>query len=247
MRKLISIFSLSSILLLPIPAMADCTEKACVDVYVKDGKIVIDGKKSGATSISTPKPKVTPKNSVKPRAKISIAPKPKVTLTSKPIPKPSIKRTVKPRSNASRKPSKSSSPSLADQVLQSLPTLQVAYQPEGVALTGVPVVFFTDLPTQFNKSYKVVGVDVAINVKPKSLWEFGDGAVLLTNKPGKPYPSKEITHTYYVPGTYPVVVATIWDGTFTVEGVTKPIGGVIRQVTAVDVKVVGAETKFVGK
>jgi len=49
------------------------------------------------------------------------------------------------------------------------------------------------------------------------------------------------------PGTYAVVVATLWRGTFEVEGVKKEIPGVIRQVSGVDVKVVGAKTAFVGK
>ena len=79
------------------------------------------------------------------------------------------------------------------------------------------------------------------------MWSFGDGSILVTNKAGKPYPSTEITHSYSVPGTYTVGVATIWTGDFTVDGVTVPITGAIRQYTAVDVKVVGAGTKFVGK
>ena len=254
MRKFRSIpiltLSLSLLTFHPNSAFADCETKACVNVYVKDGQIVIDGKKSGssATSKVTSTPRATSKATKKP------VPKPRATIKTKsPTPKatfskrPYAKRSAKPRATKSVTTSKQSSPSLADQILQSLPTLQVAYQPEGAALTGVPVIFFTDLPKQFSQSYKVVGVNVTINVKPKSLWEFGDGSTLLTNKSGEPYPSTEITHTYFAPGTYPVVVATIWDGTFTVEGVTKPISGVIRQVSTVDVKVVGAATRFVGK
>ena len=223
MRKLLLILILS---LFPISeAAADCTSKVCVDVYTENGQLVIEEKKNGSTS--TPKPRVAS----------TVAPKPKPTTTRK--------YTYKPRTSTPKP--RSSTKSLADKVLQSLPTLQVAYQPAGKVLPRIPVIFFTDLPTFFNKDYRILGQKVSVNVKPQSMWSFGDGSILVTNKAGKPYPSTEITHSYSVPGTYTVGVATIWTGDFTVDGVTVPINGAIRQYTAVDVKVVGAGTKFVGK
>ena len=223
MRKLLFILILS---LFPISeAAADCTSKVCVDVYTENGQLVIEAKKNGSTS--TPKPRVAS----------TVVPKPKPTTTRKYSYKP---RTSTPKPRSSTK-------SLADKVLQTLPTLQVAYQPAGKVLPRIPVIFFTDLPTFFNKDYRILGQKVSVNVKPQSMWSFGDGSILVTNKAGKPYPSTEITHSYSVPGTYTVGVATIWTGDFTVDGVTVPINGAIRQYTAVDVKVVGAGTKFVGK
>ena len=223
MRKLLLILILS---LFPISeAAADCTSKVCVDVYTENGQLAIEAKKNGSTS--TPKPRVAS----------TVVPKPKPTTTRKYSYKP---RTSTPKPRSSTK-------SLADKVLQSLPTLQVAYQPAGKVLPRIPVIFFTDLPTFFNKDYRILGQKVSVNVKPQSMWSFGDGSILVTNKAGKPYPSTEITHSYSVPGTYTVGVATIWTGDFTVDGVTVPITGAIRQYTAVDVKVVGAGTKFVGK
>ena len=223
MRKLLLILILS---LFPISeAAADCTSKVCVDVYTENGQLVIEAKKNGSTS--TPKPRVAS----------TVVPKPKPTTTRKYSYKP---RTSTPKPRSSTK-------SLADKVLQTLPTLQVAYQPAGKVLPRIPVIFFTDLPTFFNKDYRILGQKVSVNVKPQSMWSFGDGSILVTNKAGKPYPSTEITHSYSVPGTYTVGVATIWTGDFTVDGVTVPINGAIRQYTAVDVKVVGAGTKFVGK
>ena len=103
------------------------------------------------------------------------------------------------------------------------------------------------MPTFFNKDFRILGQRVSVNLKPKSLWSFGDGSLLITDKSGKPYPSTEITHSYSVPGTYAVLVKTIWEGSFTVDGVTFPINGAIHQQSGVDVKVVGASTKFVGK
>lgn len=230
MRKsfLILFLSLIPIListLIPASVHAECTTKACIDVYVQDGKVVIEGKRNGATS----------------------SPKPRVIKPSTPRPKPTYTRKYTYRPRTSKPKPRTTSPSLADKVLESLPTLQIAYQPEGAALTKVPLIFFTDLPPFFNKTIKVVGVNVKVSLKPQSLWSFGDGSVLVTSKPGHPYPSTEITHSYSAPGKYAVLVATIWSGTFEVEGIKREVPGVIRQVSGVDVKVVGAKTAFVGK
>lgn len=239
MKKFRGYFATILVILLisqPLPTSADCTTKACIDVYVEGDKIVIDGKRAGATT--------------KPRVLKSSTPIPRPTIRKPTNTAPAIKRSYKPRTTAPRAAApraRRSSTSLADKILQSLPTLQVAYQPEGKVLQKVPVIFFTDLPSQFNKDFKILGVPVRINVKPRSLWNFGDGTTLLTSKPGRPYPATDITHSYSVPGTYIVSVATIWSGSFTVAGVTKEIPGAIRQVSAVDIKVVGASTKFVGK
>lgn len=228
-------------LLIPIPANAECSERACVEVHVIEGKIVIEGRRDGSTTKATPavtRTRIfTPKPSIKPSIKSSI--KPSIRATSRVNRKPII-RSTSPKPGASRA-------SLSDRILQSLPTFQVAYQPEGKALTRVPVIFFTDLPKFFNKTYRVLGVPVRINVHPSSLWDFGDGATLITSKSGKPYPSTEITHTYSVPGIYIVKVKTIWTGSYTLAGVTAPLDGAIRQESVVDVKVVGASTRFVGK
>mgnify|MGYP003333588111 FL=1 len=215
----------------PSIARAECQSKACIDVYVKDGKLVIDGRKDGSTTKPVPKPvpKSTPRPSFKP--------------TQKPVPKPPRKTYQRP---ASPRPTVTT-PSMADRILESLPTLQVAYQPEGAALIRVPVIFFTDLPTFFNKTYRIIGIPVSVNLRPNSLWDFGDGSKLITYKAGKPYPSNEITHSYSLPGIYPVKVSTIWTGTYNIAGQTFPINGRIEQVSTVEVKVVGAAAKFVGK
>ena len=232
MRKFILILTSILISISPIStAYAECTDKVCINVYTENGQLVIEGKKNGVTA--TAKPRLASTNAPKPR------PTPRTTA---------IRNYVyKPRTSAPKPKTSSSSKSLADKILQSLPTLQVAYQPEGKVLTRVPVIFWSDLPTFFNKDFKILGQTVSVNLQPKSLWSFGDGTVLITNKVGKPYPSTEISHSYLVPGTYTVLVKTIWDGSFTVDGVEFPINGSIKQSTGVDVKVVGAGTKFVGK
>ena len=228
MRKFILILALISF---PISsanaAEPNCTTKVCVNVYTENGQLVIEGKKIGATATPTPRPATT----------IAPAPKPKPTATRK--------YTYKPRTTAPKP--RNTSNSLADKILQSLPTLQIAYQPQGKVLPKLPVIFWSDMPTFFNKDFRILGQRVSVNLKPKSLWSFGDGSLLITDKSGKPYPSTEISHSYSVPGTYAVLVKTIWEGSFTVDGVTFPINGAIHQQSGVDVKVVGASTKFVGK
>ena len=219
----------------PNIARAECQSKACIDVYVKDGKLVIDGRKDGSTS--KPLPTTTPKP---PTKKVSPSPKPSKKPSQPKPPRKTYRRPASPRPTVT-------TPSMADRILESLPTLQVAYQPEGAALIRVPVIFFTDLPTFFNKTYRIIGIPVSVNLKPNSLWDFGDGSKLITNKAGKPYPSTEITHSYSVPGIYVVKVSSIWTGTYSIAGQTFPINGRIEQVSQVEVKVVGAATKFVGK
>ena len=229
MRKIFLITASITLLLTSInSANAQCTDKVCINVYTENGQLVIEGKKNGSTA------------SAKPRVAPSTRPKPRPTATKTYTYKP---RTTVPKPRATS----GSTRSLADKILQSLPTLQVAYQPAGKVLPRIPVIFWSDLPTFFNKDFKILGQTVSVNLQPKSVWSFGDGTVLVTNKVGKPYPSKEISHSYIVPGTYTVFVQTIWDGSFTVDGVEFPINGSIKQSTGVDVKVVGAGTKFVGK
>ena len=112
MRKFILILALISI---PISsataAEPNCTSKVCVNVYTENGQLVIEGKKNGATATPTPRPATT----------IAPAPKPKPTATRK--------YTYKPRTTAPKP--RNTSNSLADKILQSLPTLQIAYQPQG--------------------------------------------------------------------------------------------------------------------
>jgi hypothetical protein len=229
MRKLISILFLSTVSIsssiTTAQAEPNCTTKVCIDVYTQNGQLIIEGKKNGATATPTP------------RIATTVAPKPKPTSTRKYTYKPRT-TTPKPRNTAN---------SLNDKILQSLPTLQIAYQPQSRVLPKLPVIFWTDIPTQFNKNYRILGQTVRVDLSPASVWSFGDGSILVTDKVGKPYPSTEISHSYSVPGTYTVLVNTIWSGSFVVDGVVFPIAGSIKQTSAVDVKVVGAGTKFVGK
>ncbi|PWH07882.1 hypothetical protein DEO23_00735 [Brachybacterium endophyticum] len=49
-------------------------------------------------------------------------------------------------------------------------------------------------------------------------WELGDGNVIVTDDPGQPYPSKDVTATYDYEGWYDVTLTTTFEGQFSVDG-----------------------------
>ncbi|MFC0673172.1 PKD domain-containing protein [Brachybacterium hainanense] len=84
----------------------------------------------------------------------------------------------------------------------------------------------------------VLGVPVRIRAVPVEYrWDLGDGNTVTTTKPGKPYPSTQVTATYDHEGWYDVTLTTEFagqysvaggewqdiDGTITVESEPKPI------------------------
>ena len=96
MVALIVIFAL--VLALPTPALAaECTEKACINVYTDNNQIIIEARKGNTTakkSISQAPKKTTVKPSPKPSVRPLFFPPAAVKPTIK---KPAIKRTYKPR------------------------------------------------------------------------------------------------------------------------------------------------------
>jgi hypothetical protein len=229
-------------LLLPTPAYAqECIEKACIEVYTQDGKIVIEGRKGSGpvqkksvipAPARTRKP-VVPKN-VAPLPKVTAPAKPKVTITPK---KPVVKKPV-------RKKATTPATSLSDKLVEILPTAGIAYSPSFQPLIKVPVFFWCDIPPIVTKKIEIVGEVVEVSLKPTFLWHYGDGVIYLTRKAGGPYPDGEIQHTYSKPGHYLVQLITKWDGEFTVQGVTQKIPGKIESVSIVPITVVAAPTRF---
>lgn len=226
----------------PAPAHAqECIEKACIEVYTQDGKIVIEGrkgtgpaqKKSVTPAPAKSKKAVVPKN-VAPVPKVTAPAKPKVPTTTQ---KPTVKKPVQ---------SKSAAPatSLSDKLVEILPTAGIAYSPSFQPLIKVPVFFWCDVPPIVTKKISIVGEVVEVSLKPTFLWHYGDGVIYLTRKAGGPYPDGEIQHSYSKPGHYLVQLITKWDGEFTVQGVTSKIPGKIESVAIVPITVVAAPTRF---
>ena len=229
-------------LLVPAPSHAqECIEKACIEVYTQDGKIVIEGRKGtgpvqkkSVTPAPVKSPKaVVPKN-VAPVPKITAPAKPKVLTTTK---KPVIKTPVPKKTSAA-------ATSLSDKLVEILPTAGIAYSPSFQPLIKVPVFFWCDVPPIVTKKIAIVGEVVEVSLKPTFLWHYGDGVIYLTHKAGGPYPDGEIQHSYSKPGHYLVELITKWDGEFTVQGVTTKIPGKIESVAIIPITVVAAPTRF---
>ncbi len=99
-----------------------------------------------------------------------------------------------------------------------LPQLTTRQQPPGNALVGLPVIFYTDDPTEQTFTVDIRGFTVVIAASASSFtWDTGDGTVLTTTDPGAPYPDQSITHDYSS-GTYTASLTTTWGATFSVDG-----------------------------
>ena len=240
MRKLLISLVLSTFLATPSVSAADCIKSACIDVYTKDGQIIIEGKKgSGPTSKATPEPRVVKPKVIKPIFP-KLIPQPIATPIPKRTYKPRVKSTVKP----TLKPKATTSVSLNDRLIKLLPTGGIAYQPELEPLVNVPIYFWSDLPTQFATRVKIVGEVVDVLLRPGFVWSFGDGTFLSTTDAGGPYPYGKIKHTYKSPGIYPVTLVQTWNGNWTHNGTTRAITGTIKTTVFAIVTVVIAPTRF---
>ena len=242
MKKLLVICAL--LIALPQPLWAaDCNEKACIDVYTQDGKIVIEGRKGTGPKSSeavTPKPAVTQKPTPKPSQKPQVTPtqKPKVLTTKKPV-------VVKPRTIKKPTPGATkAATSLSDKLVEMLPTAGIAYSPSFQPLIKVPVFFWSDVPEVINKKISIVGEVVEVQLKPTFIWHYGDGVIYPTRKVGAPYPDGEIQHSYSNPGHYLIELITVWSGEFTVQGVKARIPGDIKTVSVLPITVVAAPSRF---
>ncbi len=217
---------------------ADCTDSACIDVYVLDGRLVIEAHKGSAsasskTSSSTPKPVV----------KTTRIPKPKVTVHAVATKKAAVKKIVI-RKPVVRKaiPTLAPGVSLNDKLTKLLPTASIAKQPTGNVLADVAVIYWCNLPRVFNTKVAIIGEVIDVTMRASFIWSFGDGGFYTTTTPGGPYPSQEIMHTYTNPGTYLVTMLATWGGTWTHNGVARAISGEVRKISVKTIHVVSAPT-----
>ncbi len=240
MKKLIALSIILASITIPTHA-AECIEKACIDVYTQDGKIIIEGRKGSGL----PEKKAVVPAPVKTRKAIvrkPVAPKPKVAGTAKPKVVTSTKKPVVRKKPTP--PPTASATSLSDKLVEILPTAGIAYSPSFQPLIKVPVFFWSDIPEVITKKIEIVGEVVDVKLRPTFLWHYGDGVVFVTRKVGAPYPEGEIQHTYSNPGHYLIQLITRWEGSFTISGVTAQIPGKIDTVSILPITVVAAPTRF---
>ena len=244
LSKLIAL-AFSLVLISPTsPARAgDCEIKTCIEVYVKDGRLVIEGRRgSGPTSSTTTKP--IPKQTVKPRVSASPTPKPRVSAP------PSLPKVGKKRPKVSTPKSTTSSSttpaqSLFDKLIESIPTSGISYQPSFSPLVRTPVYFWSDIPTVLTKRVKILDEIVDIKLKPNFIWHYGDGVIFATRDVGAAFPDGKIQHTYSRPGHYLIELVTHWSGEFTVSGVSTPIPSELISFAILPISVVTAPIRFV--
>lgn len=226
------------------PARAgDCEIKTCIEVYVKDGRLVIEGRRgSGPTSSTTTKP--IPKRTVKPRVCASPTPKPKVSAPPS-LPKAGKKRPKVSTPKSTTSSSTTPAQSLFDKLIESIPTSGISYQPSFSPLVKTPVYFWSDVPTVLTKRVKILDEIVDIKLKPNFIWHYGDGVIFATRDVGAAFPDGKIQHTYSRPGHYLIELVTHWSGEFTVSGVSTPIPSELISLAILPISVVTAPIRFV--
>lgn len=77
-----------------------------------------------------------------------------------------------------------------------MPALDVRVQPGGRTLVNVPTILSTD-PEPVRENVTLLGRDIQVEATPtRFTWHHGDGTSRTTTRPGRPYPHKDVTHTY---------------------------------------------------
>jgi hypothetical protein len=218
------------LLVIGIPsANAACTQKTCVDVFTDKNQLVITAQKGAVkpSAKAVPKAIATTKPVVK-----APAPKPVVK-------KPVVKQVVKP---VVKKPATAS---LSDKLIKLLPAGDINFQPGTQSVVGIPTYFWTKTPQRFQAVIPILDVIVYVNLYATFDWSFGDGEGKFTVLKGGPFPNPAITHTYASKGYKDVELKVIWQGTWSVNGVTLPIAGdLITQSISKQLTVASAPTLF---
>jgi len=224
-------------------ANAACTQKTCVDVFTDKNQLVITAQKGALKPSAKAVPKViaTTKPVVKAPVVKAPAPKPPTPkpVVKKPIAKPVVKPLVKP---VVKKPATAS---LSDKLIKLLPAGDINFQPGTQSVVGIPTYFWTKTPQRFQAVIPILDVIVYVNLYATFDWSFGDGEEKLTVLQGGPFPNPAITHTYASKGYKDVELKVIWQGTWSVNGVTSPIAGdLITQSISKQLTVASAPTLF---
>jgi hypothetical protein len=224
-------------------ANAACTQKTCVDVFTDKNQLVIIAQKGAVKPSAKAVPKViaTTKPVVKAPVVKAPAPKPPAPkpVVKKPIAKPVVKQVVKPVVK------KAATSSLSDKLIKLLPAGDINFQPGTQSVVGIPTYFWTKTPQRFQAVIPILDVIVYVNLYATFDWSFGDGEEKLTVLQGGPFPNPAITHTYASKGYKDVELKVIWQGTWSVNGVTSPIvGDLITQSISQQLTVVSAPTLF---
>lgn len=127
------------------------------------------------------------------------------------------------------------------------PTLTV--QPDRAEhLVNMPTIVYTAPAVQLLTT-DLLGYPVEVEATPTAYtWDFGDGAVLTTTSPGRPYPHHDVAHPYAQPGSYAITLTVTLAGRYRLAGATtwQPVTGTATTTTtSAPITVVEAPTRLV--
>lgn len=127
------------------------------------------------------------------------------------------------------------------------PTLTV--QPDRAEhLVNMPTIVYTAPAAQLLTT-DLLGYPVEVEATPTAYtWDFGDGAVLTTTSPGRPYPHHDVAHPYAQPGSYAITLTVTLAGRYRLAGATtwQPVTGTATTTTtSAPITVVEAPTRLV--
>jgi len=110
-------------------------------------------------------------------------------------------------------------PQVRDRFIEFLPEQRPSYQPSEGALVNLAAVFASGQPTSIGrKTFDLAGFGIELTADAVWQWDFGDGTARPFDVPGGPYPDLGVSHVYRTPGPRAVQVTTVWQGSFTVDG-----------------------------
>lgn len=104
-------------------------------------------------------------------------------------------------------------------VREAVPSLDPTRQPASGVLPHLPVIFDARQPAGTSTSdHVIVDLPVALSVTPRWVWDFGDGARMVTDAPGGHWPDRSVSHIYSRAGVHDVTVQAVWTATYVVDG-----------------------------
>jgi hypothetical protein len=107
-------------------------------------------------------------------------------------------------------------------VLASKPVPPARVEGPTYTLVNLRTTFYTSA-SAFDRSFVLLGYHVDVHITPVTyIWRWGDGETTTTHIPGRPYPAKDVTHTYLHatdPGvTLPLRVDVGYRAEFRIDG-----------------------------
>lgn len=115
-----------------------------------------------------------------------------------------------------------------------MPTLPVVVQPGTRTLVNVPTILSTS-PRAVNTTVDLLGHEITVEATATSYrWDHGDGSAQTTSRPGRPWPAKDVTHTYRTTAdAVSIQLSTSWTVRYRVDdGPWTPLGETLSTTSA---------------